>query len=455
MSNELEIKKMPASLEAERGILGSMVQDNSCIVNCQSQLVDEDFYSMQYRELYRTIVNMNSNNEAVDLVSLQAKLKTKNVPAELYSVPFLKSLVTESLSTNVMEYCKIVKEKSNLRHIIEAVSNASKECFDGESAESVLEKVTEDLYDIQKSSIKNQTVEIATIAKELLEKMEEASKRKGGIVGVPSGFTYLDKTLSGFQKQNLIILAARTGMGKTSFALNIASHVALSEKRPIAIFSLEMSRVEILARILSIHLQIDSKTIREGSLKDEDWSRTIQELSAMSKSKLIIDDTPAITIAELKAKCRQLKNTRGLDMIIVDYLQLMRYRDKPLENRQQEVAEISRNLKALAKELDIPVMALAQVARSAEQGESKKPRLSNLRESGSIEQDADIVLFIHRPGYYKDDNNQNENQVDGGKDIDEAEIIIAKHRNGETGSVAIGFDPRFTRFYTKETRLTT
>ncbi|MDO5563684.1 MAG: replicative DNA helicase [Eubacteriales bacterium] len=450
MEENLDIKKMPHSNEAESCVIGSMLQDNQTIVTATQLLSDNDFYSPQYKLLFNTILELEKEGMEADLVSLQDRLKAKQVAIELYSVDFLRSLVDIAIPENMKNYCKIVKEKSVLRSIIGVLNNSSIECYKQEElSDNILENTEKNIFEIHKQRLETQIVDINVIANNVLDRIEEASKTKGGIVGVESGFKYLDKTLSGFQKSNLIILAARTGMGKTSLALNFASNIAIKYNRPVAIFSLEMTKEEIFSRIISMNAIIDSKTLREGSLKDEEWSRLIQNMERLTKSKLTIDDTPSITIPELRAKCRQIKITKGLDMVIVDYLQLMRSGLKQLENRQQEVSQISRSLKALAKELNVPIMALAQVSRLSEQRDSKKPLLSDLRESGSIEQDADIVLFIHRDAYYNRNQKSNTSSDESSQEVDPkaAEIIIAKHRNGETGTINIRFEPSLTKFY--------
>lgn len=428
---------LPHSIEAEQSVVGSMIMDRDAIIVASEILEDEDFYQKQYGVLFDAMIELNNDGKPVDLITLQDKLKEKSVPPELCSVEFIRELLSSvPTSANVRHYATIVKEKSVLRKLIHVTESITNDCYLGkESVQELLEDTEKKVFDIVQNRGSTDFVSIQDIVIQAIENIEAASKTKGSVTGISTGFYDLDYKMSGLQKSDLILVAARPSMGKTAFVLNIAEYVAVKSNICTAIFSLEMSKEQLVKRILAMNSKVDSQAIRSGELQDEDWIKLVESANAIGNSNLIIDDTPGISIGELRSKCRKFKLEQNLGLVIIDYLQLMSG-GKKVESRQQEISDISRSLKALAREINAPVIALSQLSRAVEQRPDKRPMLSDLRESGAIEQDADVVMFIYRDDYYNKDS----------EDAGISEIIIGKQRNGPTGTVKLAWLSQFTKF---------
>ena len=398
---------LPHSIEAEQSVIGAMIMDRDAIVVASEILTDEDFYQKQYGVLFDTMLELNNEGKPVDLVTLQDKLKEKNVPPELCSIEFIRGLITAvPTSANVKHYATIVKEKAVLRNLIHVTESITNDCYLGnESVEELLETTEKKVFDIVQNRGSTDFVSIQDVVINAIESIESASKSKGTVTGIATGFYDLDYKMAGLQPSDLILVAARPSMGKTAFVLNIAEYVAVKSNITTAIFSLEMSKEQLVKRILAMNSKVDSQRMRSGELQDDDWVKLVESANAIGNSNLIIDDTPGISIGELRSKCRKFKLEKGLGLIIIDYLQLMSG-GKKVESRQQEISDISRSLKALAREINAPVIALSQLSRAVEQRPDKRPMLSDLRESGAIEQDADVVMFIYRDDYYNHDSEE-------------------------------------------------
>jgi len=429
---------MPNSKEAEQSVIGSMIMDRDAIVTASEMLHKDDFYYQQYGIIFDAMVELFTAGQPVDLVTLQNKLKEKDVPEEIASLGFVRELL-ESVPTsaNIKYYATIVSENAVKRRLIRVTEGIENECYAGkESLESVLNKTEKDIFALLNSRSGGDFVPIRQVVLNALEKIENASKQSGAVTGIPTGFTDLDYRTAGLQPSDLILVAARPSMGKTAFVLNIAQHVAFREAKSVAIFSLEMSKEQLVNRLFSLEARVDAQALRTGNLSDADWEQLIEGAGIIGDSKLIIDDTPGISISEMRSKCRKYKLEQGLDIIIIDYLQLMSGSGRGNESRQQEISDISRSLKGLARELNVPVVALSQLSRAVEQRPDKRPMMSDLRESGAIEQDADVIMFIYRDDYYNKDSEL--------KGI--SEIIIAKQRNGPIGTVNLAWLPQYTKF---------
>ena len=439
MMDESFIKKIPPHDEtAERSVVGSMIIDPDAITVASELLEADDFYQAKYGVVFQTIVELYNLGKPVDLVMLQAKLKEKEVSSELYELDFISGLIDAvPTSANVRHYAQLVREKATLRRLIKVTEDIANNCYvDKEAADVLLDSTEKKIFDLlQKRDVK-ETVDIRDLVIKSLEGIEAASKHHGGVTGVATGFIDLDYKTAGMQPADLVLIAARPSMGKTAFVLNIAEHAALKLKVPTVIFSLEMSAVQITNRFLAMNARVDAQKMRTGNLSDADWANLHESAVALAEAPLIIDDTPGITISEMRSKCRQYKYEKGVGMIIIDYLQLMSAGHR-VESREKEISEISRALKSLARELKCPVLACSQLSRAVEQRPDKRPMLSDLRESGAIEQDADVIMFIYRDEYYNKDRDDN-------KGI--AEIIIGKQRNGPTGTVTLKSQLEYTRF---------
>ena len=388
-----------------------------------------------------------NEGKPVDLITLQNRLREKAVPEEISSLEFVRDLVTAvPTSANVKYYAEIVSEKATLRRLIKMNEAIADECYQGqEPLEAILERTEKQVFElVQNRGGNGEYVPIKQVVLNALEKIEKASKSKGTVTGIPTGFIDLDYKTSGLQPSDLILVAARPSMGKTAFVLNIAQHVAFKQNRTVAIFSLEMSKEQLVNRLFSLESYVDAQLLRTGNLKDSDWEKLIEGAGTIGRSNLIIDDTPGISISEMRSKCRKYKMEHNLELIIIDYLQLMSGSvGGRNESRQQEISDISRSLKALARELSVPVIALSQLSRAVEQRPDHRPMLSDLRESGAIEQDADVVMFIYRDDYYNKDTEH----------VNEAEIIIAKQRNGPIGTVTLTWLPQYTKFANSERKV--
>ena len=438
MEETLIKRVMPNSLEAEQSVIGSMIMDQDAIVTAMEILLQEDFYHKQYGILFDAMIELYSSGQPVDLVTLQNKLKEKDVPQEVSSLEFVGELVRAvPTSANVKYYCNIVKENSMKRKLIRVTEEIENECYAGkESLESVLDKTEHDIFALLSSRTGGDYVPIRQVVMNALEKIEKASQQDGNVTGIPTGFIDLDYRTAGLQPSDLVLIAARPSMGKTAFVLNIAQYVAFHENMCTAIFSLEMSKEQLVNRLFSLESRVDAQALRTGNLSDADWAKLVEGAGIIGDSELIIDDTPGISISEMRSKCRKYKLEHDLKLIIIDYLQLMSGSGRSTDSRQQEISDISRSLKALARELNVPVLALSQLSRAVEQRPDHRPMLSDLRESGAIEQDADVVMFIYRDDYYNHDS----------PDKGISEIIIAKQRNGPIGTVQLAWLPEYTKF---------
>ena len=401
---EALIKRVPPhSIEAEQSVVGAMLMDKDAIMTASEIISGSDFYQTSYGVIFDSMTELFNEGKPVDLITLQERLKEKNVPEEISSLEFVRELVAAvPTSANVKYYAEIVFEKSMLRKLIKVNDEISNACYAGsEPMEAVLETAEKNIFELAQKRGTGDYVPIKEVVLNALEKIEKASKTKGTVTGIPTGFLDLDYKLSGLQPSDFILVAARPSMGKTAFVLNIAQHAAFKSGKTVAIFSLEMSKEQLVNRLFSLESQVDSQSLRTGNLKDDDWEKLIESAGIIGKSHLIIDDTPGISISELRSKCRKFKLEQGLDLIIIDYLQLMSGRvGGRSESRQQEISDISRSLKGVARELNVPVISLSQLSRAVEQRPDHRPMLSDLRESGAIEQDADVVMFIYRDDYY-------------------------------------------------------
>ena len=439
MAEEAILKRvLPHSIEAEQSVIGSMIMDKDAIVTASEILHGDDFYSKQYGIIFDAMVELHDSAQPVDLITLQNKLKEKDVPPEVSSLEFVKDLLgIVPTSANVANYANIVAEKSLLRKLIRLNEEIENTCYAGkESLEFILEDTEKRVFDLVQRRNTGDFVPIRQVVLNAMDKIEQASKTTGTVTGIATGFIDLDYKTSGMQPSDLVLIAARPSMGKTAFVLNIAQHVAFKLKETVAIFSLEMSKEQLVNRMLAMESNVDSQKLRTGTLSEADWDAVVEGIGSIGNSKLIIDDTPGISVMELRSKCRKIKLEYGLDLVMIDYLQLMTGSAKNGDNRQQEISEISRSLKALARELNAPVVALSQLSRACETRTDHRPMLSDLRESGAIEQDADVVMFLYRDDYYNKDTDT----------PNVAEVIIAKQRNGPIGTVNLGWKPELTRF---------
>ena len=429
---------LPHSIEAEQSVIGSMIMDREAIVVASEIITGEDFYNRQYGVLFETMVELNDSGRPVDLVTLQDKLREKDVPPEISSLEFIRDLITAvPTSANVKYYAGIVAEKSTLRKLIRLNEEIANTCYAGkEGLEEILETTEKKVFDLVQRRNTGDFVPIRQVVMNAMDRIEKASRNKGNVTGIPTGFIDLDYRTAGLQPSDLVLVAARPSMGKTAFVLNIAQHVAFHAHLCTAIFSLEMSKEQLVNRLFSLESKVDAQALRTGNLSDADWEKLVEGAGIIGDSELIIDDTPGISISELRSKCRKYKLEHDLKLVIIDYLQLMTGSGRGSESRQQEISDISRSLKALARELSVPVVALSQLSRAVEQRPDHRPMLSDLRESGAIEQDADVVMFIYRDDYYNKDTEL--------KGI--SEIIIAKQRNGPIGTVNLAWLPEYTKF---------
>ncbi|MFR3730576.1 replicative DNA helicase [Lacrimispora sp.] len=438
MDDALIKRVLPHSIEAEQSVIGSMLMDRDAIIAASEIVSAGDFYQHQYGIMFEAMLELFNENLPVDLVTLQNRLKAKDVPPEVYSLEFVRDIITTvPTSANVKSYANIVREKAVLRRLIKVNEEIANTCYAGkESLETIMAVTEKTIFDLLQNRNSGEFVPIRQVAMNVLEKIEEASKNQGTVTGIPTGFIDLDYKTSGLQPSDFILIAARPSMGKTAFVLNLVDHVAVKKGLPAMVFSLEMSKEQLVNRMLAMESNVDSQKLRTGTLSDTDWDAVVEGIGVIGNSKLIIDDTPGISIMELRSKCRKMKLEYGLSVVIIDYLQLMSGSGKGGENRQQEISEISRSLKALARELNAPVIALSQLSRACETRPDHRPMLSDLRESGAIEQDADVVMFLYRDDYYNKDTDM----------PNIAEVIIAKQRNGPIGTVNLVWRPEYTKF---------
>ena len=439
MEEEVIKRLPPHNVEAERAVIGAMMLNADAIMVCSELLTSDEFYQQQYGIIFDALVEMYKDGVGADLVTLQNKLREKEVTPELYSVEYLGELLASvPTSANVKFYAEIVHEKAVLRRLIRVSEQVTKDCYmDSQPLEDILEDTEKSVFDVIQQRGGSEFEPIRDVVLRTLDSIEKAAKQKGNITGLETGFRDLDAKTAGLQKSDLILIAARPAMGKTAFVLNLAEYVALHSNSTIALFSLEMSKEQLVKRMLAMNSMVDSQKIRTGDLEDDDWDKLVGSVRKIGNSNLVIDDTSGITASELRSKCRKLKIEQGLDLVIIDYLQLMTGAGKrKSDSRQQEISDISRSLKVMARELNVPVIALSQLSRAVESRPDKRPMLSDLRESGAIEQDADIVMFIYRDEYYNPDSEK--------KGV--AEVIVAKQRSGPTGPVELAWLSQYTKF---------
>ena len=430
------MRSLPQSIEAEQSVIGSMIIDKSAIAQVAEKLTEDDFYRDGHKIIYKSIFEMFKNDMAVDLVTLLEYLKSTDQLEKAGGVTYITEVSSSVPTTaNLSSYIKIVEEKSILRRLIKASTAIIEDSYNKQGeVEGVLDLAEKKIFDIAEKRSTSDFEALSDVLERGFLEIERLFNNKGQITGVPSGFTDLDAKTSGFQKGDMVLIAARPSMGKTTFALNIAENAALREGKSVVIFSLEMPKEQLAYKLLCSEANVDMLKLRTGNLDDKDWENIARATGPLSKAKIYIDDTAGVTVMEMRSKCRRLKMEYGIDLILIDYLQLMS--GSSSENRQQEVSEISRSIKALAKEMECPVIALSQLSRAPEQRADHRPMLSDLRESGSIEQDADLVMFLYRDEYY---NKETEDKT-------MAECIVAKHRNGPVGTVKMAFLGALSKF---------
>ena len=430
----------PHSVESEQSILGSILLDKEAIITVTETIQPEDFYKEAHKIIYECMVKLNNKNEPIDLITLTEELRKQGHLEDVGGISYITSLSTIVPTTsNVKYYSDIVKEKSVLRKLIKVSNDILNLGYDNSTkVEELLEKAEKQIFDISQEKSSEDFQSINSVLMDTYDMIERLYTNKEEITGITSGFEDLNKKINGLQRTDLILIAARPAMGKTAFSLNLVQNAALKGNASVAVFSLEMSKEQLVQRMLSAQSHVELKKIKNGNLDENDWPRIIDAMSVLSNANIYIDDTPGIKISELRSKCRKLKIEKGLDLILIDYLQLMEG-DNNNESRQQEISKISRSLKIIAKELNCPVVALSQLSRAPEQRSDHRPMLSDLRESGAIEQDADIVMFLYRDEYYHPDSER--------KNI--GEVIIAKNRHGETGSIELVWLGEIQKFANK------
>ncbi len=432
-------KLPPQNIEAEQSVLGAILLDNSALTTTLELLDYDDFYKDSHRRIFLSMTDLFDKNEPIDIITLTDHLKRKNDLEAVGGTGYLTALVSlVPTSANIRYHSRIVREKAMMRGLLRSVTDIASNVYDGElDVEELMDFAEKTVFDLSEKRIKASFVTLKEVIKDSFQMIEQLYDKKETITGVPSGFKELDELTTGFQRSDLIIVGGRPSMGKTAFSLNIAQHVGVNIKEPVAIFSLEMSKEQLAFRMLCSEAMVDSNSIRKGFIKKDDWHNLTSAASKLAESPIFIDDTSGMTVLEMRAKARRLKAEHGLSLVVVDYLQLMRGRGNA-ERREQEISEISRSLKGLAKELRVPVIALSQLNRGVEtRGGNKKPTLADLRESGAIEQDADVIIFLYRDEVYNKDNPDNKNR---------AEIIVAKQRNGPTDTLTLSFLSHCTRF---------
>ena len=441
----MELGKVPPNdVEAEQAIIGSMLTDKDAVISAVEVLKAEDFYREDNKIIYEAILNLYSRSEPIDIITVKSELESMGKIDQVGGIEYLAELPEKVPTTaNAMKYVKIVEEKSTLRQLIKTANEIIELGYSPtEDVEDIMEGAEKKIFDVMQQKNQKGYEPIKDVLVESFTKLEELYNRKQHITGVPSGFMELDYKTAGFHGSDLILIAARPAMGKTAFALNIATNAAVRANVPVVVFSLEMSKEQLVNRVLCSEAMVDSNKVRTGKLEEDDWTKLAETIGPLSEAEIYIDDTPGISITEIRAKCRKLKLEKNIGMIVIDYLQLIQGTNKRNGSREQEISEISRSLKMLAKELNVPVIALSQLSRAAELRPDHRPMLSDLRESGAIEQDADIVMFLYRDDYYNEDSEK--------KGI--AEVIIAKHRGGSTGTVELLWLGSYTKFVNIEKR---
>lgn len=435
----MEVGKVPPhDIEAEQAVIGSMLTDKDAVISAVEKLKPEDFYREDNKAIYEAILSLYSKAEPIDIITVKDELIGNGKFETVGGLEYLAMLPDKvPLTTNIDQYIKIVEEKSILRNLIKASTDIINLGYgQTEETDAIIDIAEKKIFDIMQRKNQKGYSQIKDILIETFAEIEKLYNQKGYVTGVPTGFVDLDQITAGLHKSDLVLVAARPAMGKSAFALNIATYAAIKANTPTVIFSLEMSKEQLVNRILCCEAMVDSNKVRTGKIEEADWVKLATALGPLSEAPIYIDDTPGISIMEIRAKCRKLKLEKNIGLIVIDYLQLIQGTGKKGASREQEISEISRSLKILAKELDVPVIALSQLSRAAEQRQDHRPMLSDLRESGAIEQDADIVMFLYRDDYYNQDTEK--------KNI--AEVILAKHRAGSTGTVELLWLGNYTKF---------
>ncbi|SFE63162.1 replicative DNA helicase [Alteribacillus iranensis] len=438
MSDVYTDRKPPQNMEAEQAVIGAVFLEGEALVTASESLTPEDFYRVAHQRIFRVMLEIGEKGDPVDLVTVTSALQDYNWLEEVGGLSYLTDLANSvPTAANVGYYSKIVQEKSLLRRLIQTATDIVSDGYESEDdVEEVLDHAERSILEVAHQRSSGAFVSIKDVLIETYDNIEMLQNRENDITGISSGYVELDRMTAGFQRSDLIIVAARPSMGKTAFALNIAQNAATKSGENVAIFSLEMGASQLVQRMLCAEGNIDATKMRTGALEEEDWQKLTLAMGSLSSAGIYIDDSPGIRVNDIRAKCRRLKQERGIGMIVIDYLQLIMGSSKSGESRQQEVSEISRSLKALARELEVPVIALSQLSRGVESRQDKRPMMSDLRESGSIEQDADIVSFLYREDYY-DQEAENKNII---------EIILAKQRNGPVGTVELAFIKEYNKF---------
>ncbi len=436
-------KMPPQAVDVEEAVLGALMLEREAFIGVADVLIEECFYKEEHRDIFKVIKDLSSEDKPVDLLIVTQELKNRGLLEKVGGPLYITRLTSQVASAAHLEFhARIIAQKYIQRELIRSCSEIQTNAYDEtKDVDELINEAEAAIFKISEGNIKKETQPIKPILKEAVSLIEEASKRADGLSGIPSGFTRLDRITSAWQKTDIVIIAARPAMGKTAFVLSMTRNMAVEYKKPVAMFSLEMSSIQLVNRIIASESELGGDKIKKGSLHGDDWDRLNNAIKTLDEAPIFIDDTPALSIFELRAKCRRLKMQHDIGIIIVDYLQLMTAGSDMRGNREQEVSTISRSLKAIAKELDVPIIALSQLNRSVETREGKRPQLSDLRESGAIEQDADMVMFIHRPEYYGLTEDEEGNSL---RDV--AEIIVAKHRNGAVGDVRLKFRKELARF---------
>ena len=436
MEDPIVKKILPHSYEAEQAVIGSMIMDPDAVPIAMELINKDDFFNRQYGLLFGAMTELYREGKNGDLVTIKAKLEEMDVSSEVISLDFIREILEMvPTSANIKQYATIVYEKAMLRKLIKVNDNISAKCYAGtDKLEDIMESTEKEVFEVLRSRSSGDFVPINKVVANVFDKLEQASLTKGTVTGLATGYIYLDNQLSGLQPSDFILIAARPSVGKTAFALNVTEHIAIRKPNAVAIFSLEMSKEQLVNRLISQHSMVSSQKMRAGELNESEWEKIVETADIIGNSNIVIDDTPSITIGDLRSKCRKFKLEKDIQLVVIDYLQLMRGNGN-YPSREQEIADISRSLKGIARELNIPVVALSQLNRSVESRPDHRPIMADLRESGSIEQDADIIMFLYRDAYYSDE---------GDKSV--AECIVAKNRHGQTDKVQLGWIGEYTLF---------
>ncbi|MEK5078685.1 replicative DNA helicase [Solibacillus sp. FSL W7-1436] len=442
MNESMMDRVPPHNSEAEQSVIGAVFLEPQALITASEIVVADDFYHIAHQKIFQTMLNLSDQGKAIDLVTVTEELSAKKELEDIGGLSYITELASAvPTAANIAHYAKIVEEKAILRRLIRVASKIADDGYTREDeVEVLLAEAEKKMLEVSNRKNAGDFKHVKDVLVQTFDNIEQLQSRDGDVTGIPTGFRDLDKMTAGFQRNDLIIVAARPSVGKTAFALNVAQSVAVKARENVAIFSLEMGADQLVMRMLCAEGNIDAQRLRTGALETEDWSKLTMAMGSLSNSGIYIDDSPGVRMTDIRAKCRRLAKESGLGMILIDYLQLILGSGKPGENRQQEVSEISRSLKGLARELKVPVIALSQLSRGVEQRQDKRPMMSDLRESGSIEQDADIVAFLYRDDYYDKESES--------KDI--IEIIIAKQRNGPTGTVSLAFRKEYNKFLNLE-----